>query len=78
MTSIRADSCDHVQTPHTEAELSALRRRVQRGSPYGSTGWVAHTAVQLGLESSLHEPGRPCGRVSPEPEVDSLFVEKDP
>jgi len=69
---------DHVQQPHTEAELSALRRSVERGSSYGSTGWVERTVEQLGLESSLHGPGRPCGRVSAEPEEDDLFLEKEP
>lgn len=73
-----ADWLEHVQTPHTEAELSALRRSVQRGSPYGGAAWVERRAKQLGLESSLNEPGRPCGRASLEPGVDSLFLEKDP
>ena len=66
---------DYVQTPHTDAELSALRRSVERGSPYGSTGWVERTAERLGLESSLNRPGRPCGRVSVELEGDGLILE---
>jgi hypothetical protein len=31
-----ADWLDHVQAPHTEVELAALRRSLERGSPYGA------------------------------------------
>ena len=42
-----------VQSPQTEAELTALRRSVQRGAPYGSDRWKKLTARRLGLESPL-------------------------
>jgi hypothetical protein len=45
-----------------EAELAALRRSVERGIPHGSEAWVAQTAKQLGLESSLHRLARPRKR----------------
>src|SRR5436305_1706358 len=45
---------EHVQSPHTEVELAALRRSVERGAPYGGPTWVERTAELLGLESSLN------------------------
>jgi hypothetical protein len=35
---------------HTEAELEALRRAVNRGAPYGTATWQKTTAKRLGLE----------------------------
>ena len=69
-----ADWLAYVQTPHTEAELAALRRSVERGAPYGSTAWVERTAAQLGLESSLHSPGRPPNRAPLGGEAGDLFL----
>jgi putative transposase len=70
----RADAwLDHVQSAQTEAELTAIRRSVARGCPYGSSAWVERTAEQLGPQSSLHDPGRPRGRVPQETEAGSLF-----
>ncbi len=43
----------------TESELHALRRSVQRESPYGKPDWQLITASTLGLESSLRPRGRP-------------------
>ena len=43
----------------TEAELTALRSSVERGTPFGDAGWQIETAEQLGLESSLRPRGRP-------------------
>jgi putative transposase len=68
----------YVQAPHTEAELSALRRCVARGAPYGSAAWVDQTAAQLGLESSLRPPGRPRRGARPEVEAPPLFHQKEP
>ena len=48
-----------VNRVETEGELTALRRSVVRGAPYGELAWQAQVAVALGLESSLREPGRP-------------------
>lgn len=53
-----------VNTPQTEAELAAIRRSVQRGSPLGSEAWVQATARALGLTSTLRPRGRP--KVEPE------------
>ena len=48
-----------VNRPQTEAELTALRRSVNRGQPYGETEWVAKMARRLGLETTLRPRGRP-------------------
>ncbi len=48
-----------VNAPQTEAELSALRRSVVRGQPYGSKDWIQRVASLLGLESTLRSRGRP-------------------
>jgi putative transposase len=50
---------EYVNDAETEAELQALRRSVQRGTPFGTTVWQLRTAKRLGLESSLRDPGRP-------------------
>jgi putative transposase len=50
---------EYVNEVETEAELTALRRSAVRGSPFGSTDWIAQTAKKLGLESTLRNPGRP-------------------
>jgi putative transposase len=47
---------DRAQTP---AEIEALRRSVNRGTPYGSPGWQLRVARRLKLESSLRDPWRP-------------------
>lgn len=49
----------YVNRLETEAELKALRHSVQRGTPYGSDGWVSETAAEMGLESTLRPRGRP-------------------
>jgi len=54
-----SDWPDLVNQPQTEAELEAIRRCVQRGSPYGSTRWTENIAEQLGLEATLRPRGRP-------------------
>lgn len=48
-----------VNRPQTEPELSALRRSVQRGTPFGGEAWQLQTAGVLGLQSSLRPRGRP-------------------
>lgn len=53
------DWVKYVNQPESEAELAALRRSAVRGTPYGDPDWVAQTAKQLGLESTLRLPGRP-------------------
>lgn len=50
---------DHVNSVQTEGELSAIRRSIQRGSPFGDPDWTAKTAAALDLESTLRPQGRP-------------------
>jgi len=72
------DWLDLLHTPHTESELAALRRSVQRNAPFGSPDWVERTAHQLGLESSLRAPGRPAGRRSELTTQPTLFPSTEP
>jgi putative transposase len=53
------DWLSYVNSPQTEAELSAIRRSVQRGSPLGDESWSAKIVKRLGLESTLRPHGRP-------------------
>lgn len=48
-----------VNEPQTESELAALRRCIQRGTPYGDENWMAAVSRQLGLESTIRPLGRP-------------------
>jgi putative transposase len=48
-----------VNQPQSEAELAALRRSLQRNSPFGSDAWTTRTATALGLTSTLRPRGRP-------------------
>lgn len=50
---------DHVNEPVTEAELSALLRSIQRGSPLGTGAWTERAIKKLRLESTLRPRGRP-------------------
>ena len=50
---------EHVNGVQTEDALTALRRSVARGAPYGEAEWQAKTAAALGLQSSLRALGRP-------------------
>ncbi|MEZ6060538.1 MAG: transposase [Planctomycetaceae bacterium] len=50
---------EHVNAPQTEAELSALRRSVTRGCPFGGESWCDRVVRQLGLETTLRPRGRP-------------------
>jgi putative transposase len=49
----------HVNSPQTEGELAALRRCVDRGSPFGSDVWTERTIRRLDLESTIRPRGRP-------------------
>ncbi|MGA2258496.1 MAG: hypothetical protein ABSG53_27855, partial [Thermoguttaceae bacterium] len=53
------DWLDWVNRPQSEAELAALRKCVERGTPYGKETWQHATAERLGLEAILHPRGRP-------------------
>jgi putative transposase len=48
-----------VNRPQTEAEETALRRAVNRGTPFGSDAWQERIARRLGLEYTLRPRGRP-------------------
>ena len=49
-----------VNRVETEGEMLALRRAVERCSPFGEEGWTERTAKRLGLESTLRPRGRPA------------------
>jgi len=55
----KADWVGHVNAPQTEGEIAAVRRSVQRGSPFGDERWSDKAARQLGLESTTRPQGRP-------------------
>lgn len=50
---------DYVNDRQTDTELQALRRSVNRGTPFGSDTWVDETVKTLGLESTVRARGRP-------------------
>ncbi len=54
----------YVNAAQTDAELAALRRAVQRGSPFGSEHWQQRVAKRLGLEFTLRPRGRPRKRAA--------------
>jgi len=54
-----ANWVEEVNAPQTEAELSALRRAVNRGCPFGEPFWSDQVVRRLGLESTLRPQGRP-------------------
>jgi putative transposase len=56
---IPADWVERVNRPETPAELEALRKSVNRGTPYGGEHWQRLTAKRLSLESTLRSVGRP-------------------
>jgi len=56
---MRKDWSKVVDTPETEKELEALRRSVNRGTPFGEESWTERTAAKLGLEFTLNPVGRP-------------------
>jgi putative transposase len=43
----------------SDAELAALRRSVNRGSPFGESGWTKRIVKRLGLEVTIRPRGRP-------------------
>ncbi len=50
---------DWVNEPQSQAELTALRRSVMRGNPFGEDSWTDKAAARLGLETTLRPRGRP-------------------
>lgn len=49
----------HVNAAQTQAELQAMRRSIQRGTPFGDDSWSERIVRRFGLESTLHPRGRP-------------------
>jgi putative transposase len=43
----------------SEAELTAIQRCVNRGSPFGDEKWTETTSRRLGLDPTLRPRGRP-------------------
>ena len=56
----------HVNNPQTDAEVSALRRSVNRGAPFGDSDWTKRIVKRLGLEVTLRPRGRPKQVQAPE------------
>lgn len=50
---------DHVNAPQTEAEVAAMQRSMERGSPLGSASWTNRAIRRLDLESTVRPRGRP-------------------
>jgi putative transposase len=48
-----------INIPLTPDEEEAMRRCMARGQPYGDPSWQEHTAMRLGLQSTLRPLGRP-------------------
>lgn len=55
----RPNWADYVNVPQSEAEVEALRRSVNRGSPFGDEPWSGKAVRRLRLESTLRPRGRP-------------------
>lgn len=49
----------HVNQPHSDAEVAALRRSVNRGAPFGDSAWTDRIVKRLGLEVTVRPRGRP-------------------
>jgi putative transposase len=49
----------HVNEPLTESELLAVRRSVDRGSPFGGQPWRERTVERLELQTTIRPRGRP-------------------
>ena len=49
----------HVNQPHSDTEVAALRRSVNRGAPFGDSDWTGRIVKRLGLEVTVRARGRP-------------------
>jgi len=49
----------YVNSPQTDAELAAIRRSVNRGSPFGDETWATTATKQRGLKITTRPQGRP-------------------
>ena len=57
-----ANWIEYVNEPQSDAELTAIRRSVNRGCPMGDESWSRKIVARLGLESTLRPHGRPKKR----------------
>lgn len=48
-----------VNKAETDKEVEAIRRSVNRGTPFGQEAWMRRTAIRFGLEASMNPRGRP-------------------
>ncbi len=71
-TPLGADWVDAVNRPQAEAELTAIRRGVTRGQPFGSQRWQDKVTKQLGLEHTFRSRGRPKLNQSQKAKLDSV------
>jgi hypothetical protein len=55
----KAGWVEHVNAPQREAEVAAIRRSVERASPFGNESWSDRAIRRLGLESTVRARGRP-------------------
>ncbi len=55
----KAGWIEHVNAPQNEVELKAIRRSVERGSPFGRESWTKRALRLLDLESTVRPRGRP-------------------
>jgi putative transposase len=58
-TVVRGDWAGWVNRAQTAEEEEALRKSVNRGTPFGEVEWQRRMAKRLKLESSLRDPWRP-------------------
>jgi putative transposase len=56
---LASDWVRRANAPQTEAELTAIRRSIVRGQPFGGDRWQAKIARQLDLEHTFRPRGRP-------------------
>jgi putative transposase len=54
-----ADWVEWVNAAQTEAEIEALRKCVNRGTPYGTEIWKTKIAATPGLKSTFQPRGKP-------------------
>ncbi len=54
-----ADWVEWVNAAQNDAEIEALRKCVNRGTPYGTEIWKTQIAANLGLKYTLQPRGRP-------------------
>ena len=56
---IPKDYLQFIHEPQTASELEYIRHSVIKSKPFGDVEWVKKISTTLGLEQTLHAPGRP-------------------